>query len=82
MSSTLCPHCDSLKQNVEFKTCLPWVEGVDTYVCEDCYNDIEEEEEDVCCDCVYHGDDGCKCVCHTDDEEKEEEEEEDSEEEN
>jgi hypothetical protein len=46
MSSTLCPHCDSLKQNVEFKTCLPWVEGVDTYVCEDCFNKIEEEEED------------------------------------
>jgi hypothetical protein len=30
---------------VEFKTCLPGGVG-DTYVCEDCFNKIEEEEED------------------------------------
>ena len=27
---------------------------------------IEEEE---CCQCIYHGDDGCKCDCHSEDEE-------------
>jgi len=44
----MCPGCDSLKQNVEFKTY--YHEGGDTIVCEDCFNEMEgseeEEEED------------------------------------
>ena len=43
----ICPGCDSLKQNVEFKTY--YHEGGDTIVCEDCFNEMEgseEEEED------------------------------------
>jgi hypothetical protein len=40
-----CPNCLETKCDVEFKTRLPGGEG-DTYVCEDCFNKIEEEDED------------------------------------
>jgi len=43
----VCPGCDSLKQNVEFKTCLsPAMVGTDVLVCEDCFNEIEKDDED------------------------------------
>jgi hypothetical protein len=40
----ICPGCDSLKQNVEFKTY--YHEGGDTIVCEDCFNEMEGSEEE------------------------------------
>ena len=40
----MCPGCDSLKQNVEFKTY--YHEGGDTIVCEDCFNEMEGSEEE------------------------------------
>jgi len=30
------------------------------------------DSEEDCCDCVYHGDDGCRCDCHSDCEEDKE----------
>jgi len=40
----MCPGCDSLRRDVEFKTWFD--ESGDTYVCEDCFNKITEEEDE------------------------------------
>jgi hypothetical protein len=42
---TLCPGCEEKKPNVEFKTSLCGMPG-DVLVCEDCYNEICEQEEE------------------------------------
>jgi len=42
---SICPHCETKKIAVEFKTDLG--DG-DVMVCEDCYNEIEGEEDEWC----------------------------------
>jgi DNA-directed RNA polymerase subunit RPC12/RpoP len=42
-SENVCPRCLKTKCNVVFKV---WLDDGDTYICEDCFNEIEEEEED------------------------------------
>lgn len=32
-------------------------------------NKMSDIEQDECCECVYHGDDGCKCDCHSEEDE-------------
>jgi len=44
---SLCPRCETKQPAVEFKTDLG---NGDVMVCEDCYNDICEEEEDEWCE--------------------------------
>jgi hypothetical protein len=89
----LCPGCDSLKQNVEFKTY--YHEGGDTIVCEDCFNEMQESEEEEdeeeegqdCRGCGCWLPDGKECVfpgswlafCEPCFEERQEDEEEESE---
>jgi hypothetical protein len=45
VTEAICPHCDKINGSVEFKTDLG--EG-DVMVCEDCYNEIEEDDDNSC----------------------------------
>lgn len=33
------------------------------------HEEDSEDEKDECCECIYHGDDGCKCDCHSEEDE-------------
>jgi transposase-like protein len=51
--SKICPHCEEVKSDVEFKN---YLDGGDVFVCEDCNNEINDEysvpaEDDE--DCEY-----------------------------
>ena len=50
--------------------CVAW-EGHDDYEVAD--EEEESDEESECCECQQHGDDGCKCDCHSQPSECEEE---------
>jgi hypothetical protein len=35
------------------------------WLCCDCSPEEESDEESECCECQQHGDDGCRCDCHS-----------------
>jgi len=52
-----CPNCEEHSGPLEFKTDIG--EG-DVYVCEDCYNDLEGEEDEDNCPCCGEPDSECE----------------------
>lgn len=51
------------------RECVAW-EGHDDY--EVAESEEESDEESECCECQQHGDDGCRCDCHSEPSDSEE----------